>query len=136
VKPIFKVLLILEVLVCFAPMAYVLLLGFVIVMMQLMSPFSLDSLTVVGPVLAGIAGLLALANVLLWLLKPPSSFLSRVWTWIFMLLGLLPILPYALLPVDSIGWRVAGLMPLLCTGHLIYLARGFLLVGQSPSQVA
>ena len=131
-----RTLIVVEVMICFGPMSLVLLLGLVIAPMQLQFLFTLEgegrlgSLILLASVGAGMAGLVALTNVLLWILGPSSTFLGRRWTWLGILLGILPISMYAFGPVDSIGWRVAGVLPLVCTLHLSYLARAFLFSGQ------
>jgi len=135
VKLITKVLLAVEVFACFAPMAILLLVGIAIAPMQLQFLFSSYSEARPGALLflvavgAGIAGMAALANVMLWLFSPPTKFLSRRWTLAGMVLGMLPVAFYAFGPVDSMSWRLAGLLPLACACHIAYLARDFLFSG-------
>ncbi|HEU5134597.1 MAG TPA: hypothetical protein VFU13_05575 [Steroidobacteraceae bacterium] len=136
-KPILKVLLAIEVLVCFGPLTIVLLLGLVIAPLQLAFLFSAHdearpgAALVLAAVAAGMAGMAALVNVLLWLFSPPSHFLGPRWTLAAMVLGMLPVAFYAFGPVDSVAWRLAGLLPLACTFHLAWLARGFLFSAKS-----
>jgi hypothetical protein len=133
-----KTLLLIEVAVCFAPALLVLALGVIMLPVQIWFLFTragedgtVGAIAVIALVAGGIAGTIALANVLLRILRPPSNFLARGWTLVGILAGAATLMPYALGPVDSVGWRLVGWMPLLCTFHLIYLSRGFLFTNEA-----
>lgn len=130
---------IIEVLVCFVPLAALLCLGL------LFAPFALlDMLKgrVAGTmnlaaVICGIAGLIALVQVLKWLFGRQANLLGRWWTLALMLLGLLPFLLIfgdALFDADGVFFdgeplwymNVAWATPILVTAHLAYLARQYL----------
>jgi hypothetical protein len=81
--------------------------------------------TVIVLVTAGIAGIVALANLLLWILSPWSHFLGRGWTLLGAGAGGAALL-YVYGTADSGWWWLAGSMPLLCAAHLMYLGRAFL----------
>jgi len=129
-----KALLLIETLVCFAPALVLLVLGLIMLPVQiwfLLNRAGEDgtggALTVLALVIGGMAGVIALSNLMFWIATPRSSFLSRVWTLVGAVAGGAALWPYAFGPVDSAWWRLIGLMPLLCAVHLIYLGRDFLL---------
>lgn len=128
-----KAFLLVETVVCFAPALVLLALGLIMLPVQIW--FLLDragedgttgALTVLALVVGGMAGVMALANLMFWITASRSSFLSRGWTLAGAVAGGAALWPYAFGPVDSTWWRLVGLMPLLCTVHLIYLGRDFL----------
>jgi hypothetical protein len=132
-KPAFKTLLLLEVAVCFAPALLLFVLGLMMTPVQIWFLFTRignggtdGALMLICLVVGGLAGIIALTNVLLRILSPPSNFLGRGWTLLGAFAGGAALMPVAIGPVDSDWWRIVGWMPLLCTFHLIYLCRGFL----------
>jgi hypothetical protein len=131
-KPATKFLLQLETAVCFAPAAVLLLLGVIMLPSQIyfliVNPEddAIGALLLFALTIGGIAGLVALANLLWWIMNPSSSLFGRWWTLAGAAAGCAALLPYTIGPVDSHWWRLVGLMPLGCTAHLIYLGRDFL----------
>ena len=131
-KPATKFLLQLETAVCFAPAAVLLLIGVIALPSQIYFLFASsephlgDTLILIPWTIGGIAGLVALTNLLSWIMNPSSSFIGRWWTLAGAAAGCAALLPYTIGPVDSHWWRLVGLMPLVCTAHLIYLGRDFL----------
>jgi hypothetical protein len=129
-----KVLLLIEASVCFAPALLMLLLGIMMVPVQIWFLFTRagkeaganGAFEVIVLVAAGIAGVVALGNLLLSILNPRSHFLGRGWTLVGAIAGGAALLPFVYGPVDSGWWRLVGWMPLLCSAHLMYLGRGFL----------
>ena len=122
-----------EVLACFVPLTAYLFLGF------LFAPFALLEILegrfggwiYLAAVVCGVAGLIALVQVLSWLFGRQTYLLGRWWTLTLMLLGLLPVVagfsdtlfdgrrhPWYMMPV----WAA----PILVTAHLAYLARQYL----------
>ena len=131
-----KTLLVIEVAVCFAPALLILALGLMMVPVQVWFLFTRagedgtsGALAVIAMVMGGIAGVIAVANLLLRILIPQSNLLGRGWTFVGALAGAAALTPYTLGPVDSGWWRLVGWMPLLCALHLIYLCRRFLFPG-------
>jgi hypothetical protein len=125
-----------EVLVCFVPLVGMLFLGF------LFAPFAVlemlkgrfQSVLYLLAVVCGVAGLIALVQVLKWLFGHQADRLGRRWTLALMLLGLLPI---AVIFVDAVeavvfdresAWYtlLVPAVPVLVTAHLAYLAREYL----------
>jgi hypothetical protein len=140
-KPAFKILLLLEVAVCFAPALLVLMLGVMMTPVQVWYLFTgeagmVSTLMFICLVVGGLAGNIALTNVLLRILSPPSHFLGRGWTLLGIFAGGAALLPLAVGDVDSNWWRIVGWMPLLCTLHLIYLCRGFLFARRQTSRAS
>jgi hypothetical protein len=143
-KAAIKTLLMIEVAVCFAPASLILALGVMMVPTQIWFLFRDQGEDPVwGPlglivlVIGGIAGNIAVLNLLLRILSPPSHFLPRGWTLLGTLAGAAALTPYTFGPVDSGWWRLVGWMPLLCTLHLIYLGRRFMFgsdAGQNSSR--
>jgi hypothetical protein len=131
-KPATKFLLQLETAVCFAPAAVLLLLGVIALPSQIYFLFANPEEDIGGTLalsavtIGGIAGLVALTNLLSWIMNPSSSFIGRWWTLAGAVVGGAALLPYTIGPVDSHWWRLVGLMPLVCSVHLIYLGRDFL----------
>jgi hypothetical protein len=122
-----KFLILLEVAVCFLPTMLVLLFGLLIMPFQVrfLIEGELAALNAIVPVVMGVGGLLALFTVLRWLfLRPTKSFDRRI-TLVLMCLGAIPIVPYAVAG-DTVLWKLAGVLPLMCTAHLAYLARDYL----------
>jgi hypothetical protein len=114
-----KILLIAEVIVCFAPITLVLILGVIITPFQvgLMvagEPMALLTLLVVG---AGVPGLAALNAVVQWILRRRTDLLTPRVLRVLASLGVLAMLPFAT------TW--AGMLPLLCSAHLTCLARDY-----------
>ena len=128
-----KAFLLIESVVCFAPALVMLALGVIMVPVQiwfLLSRAGEDgtgaALTVLAWVAGGMGGVIALTNLMLWITTPRSIFIGRGWTLAGAVAGGAALWPYAFGPVDSSWWRLAGLLPLLCAVHFIYLGRGFL----------
>jgi hypothetical protein len=132
-KATVKTFLLIETAVCFIPALLLLALGLIMLPVQISFLFAragdagtTGALTVIALVAGGMAGVTALANVLVAILSPASSFLGRGWTLAGAVAGGAALLPYAVGPVDSAWWRLVGWMPLLCAVHVIYLGRAFL----------
>jgi hypothetical protein len=132
-----RVLVIAEVLVCFVPLAGLLLAGFLFapfaVLELLKGRFFQSTMSLVA-VVCGVAGLVALVQVLKWLFGSQAGRLGRRWTLALMVLGLLPV---AVIFVDAVQDVVTGrestwymipvwAAPILVTAHLAYLARHYL----------
>jgi hypothetical protein len=122
-----------EVLVCFVPFAAYLLLGFLFipfVVLDMLQGHFKNMMSVVL-VVCGVAGLIALVQVLKWLFGRQTDRLGRWWTLALMLLGLFPIaaglvgLVFARRPHP---WYMTAFWaaPILVTAHLAYLARQYL----------
>jgi hypothetical protein len=132
VRGTYKVLLLVEVLVCFAPMTSLWVMG------ALLTPFVVASSFLAGwsddafweaPALllgfvgCGFCGLVSLVHVLGKLLGRQRPVKRPATVLVGTALGVLPILPFLLIPGS---WKLAALAPLASTAHLIYLGRGML----------
>jgi hypothetical protein len=122
-----RILLVAEVIVCFAPITLVLVLGVIITPLQagLMvagEPMALLILLVVG---AGVGGLVALNAVVQWILRRPTDLMKPRVVRILASLGILALLPFAT------SW--VGILPLICSAHLMYLARAYVFAPADPS---
>jgi hypothetical protein len=134
-----KKLLLLEVAACFGPITGMWLLG------VLMAPFMLPdalkgefgALMTMFMVIAGTGGLVALCQVVKWFFQPEGR-MDRRWVLALMVIILLPLATVAI--GESVDqwtkmrtsrrtdwWPVVMFtMPVLCSAHLVYLARGYL----------
>jgi hypothetical protein len=136
-KPVAKALLMIETTVCFAPAGALLCVGLLMVPTQIYflitgpGEASLTGpLTVIALTAGGAAGVVALLNLLFWIVDRPSAFIGRYWTLAGAIAGGAALLPYTAGEVDSPWWRLVGWMPLVCSIHLIYLGRDFLFPGK------
>jgi hypothetical protein len=122
-----KSILLLEVAICFAPMTLVLLLGVIMVPLQVGFLFAgeFSGLSLIAIVAMGIAGLVALFNVVRWLLIRPSYSLNAKVVLLLMCLGCVPLVVISVVG-DTEVWRLLAALPLICTAHLTYLARDYL----------
>ena len=125
-----KVLLCVEVVVCFAPVVLMLLLGVLLVPIQFVAinhePLTWrDSATLLASVACGGIGLVTLSFTLgtIFFRRKPIAGAWLVCTGVA--LGALPIVPWVVYG-DTWLWRLFGLLPLLATAHILYLGRGLL----------
>lgn len=128
-KP-FKVLLLVEAMICFGPAAIFLPIGIVMVPMQIAELFRRpeywrDRLWFIGIVICGVAGLCALFFVLakLWddkRIERPFPVLVATAMGVAGLVSSTGGIP------DSVGWTVVLTLPLLATAHILFLARNLL----------
>ena len=122
-----------EVLVCFVPLAGMLFLGFLFapfVVLDMLKGHFGGVMNLVAEV-CGVAGLIALVQVLKWLFGRQTYLLGRWWTLALMIVGLLPVTAAfsdALLDGRSRYWYMVPVWaaPILVTAHLAYLARQYL----------
>jgi hypothetical protein len=104
-----KVLLVLELLVCFAPAVVLLILGLIIIPASFAMEPRLENLHGPAMLVGGLCGVIGISVVL-----------------IFAALGLASLLPLVVGSVDSFRWRLFGLLPILAGLHVMYLARSLL----------
>jgi hypothetical protein len=128
-RPLTKVLVCVEVVVCFAPLLPVLLMGALLIPMQFVflshEPLLWrGSASLMASVACGAIGLVTLLFVLGKLLFGGTAIRSPWVIFIGVALGMLPIVPMA---VSGDGWwRLFGALPLVASAHLLFLARGML----------
>ncbi len=131
-----KALLIIEVAICFLPATLILLMGVLVAPLQLLLLFQgvWQALFTLVPVACGLAGLVALVSVIRRIFGRTEATLKPKIALALIVLGLLPVLPYLFFG-DTIWWQIAvGYLPLLCSIHLVYLARGYLFSGRIGQQ--
>ena len=136
-----KVALLLEAVVCFAPITVWLTIGVLMVPAQVYFAMSGQTEHLAGPiqvvlaVLAGICGLIAMISALSWILFRSKSILNPKIALTFMCLGITGVLAIVFFD-DSVVWRAVVALPLACTLHIAYLAReylfGFLMTPSRP----
>jgi hypothetical protein len=125
-----KLLLCIEIVVCFAPVLLLLLLGVLMVPFQIVAVNHEPLLwrgpaTLIASVVCGGIGLLTLLFVLgkLFVGRKPVGSPWLICTGVA--LGALPIVPIAIFG-DTWGWKFAGALPLAASAHCLFLARGLL----------
>jgi hypothetical protein len=125
-----KSLLCLEIVVCFAPVVLVLLLGVLLVPIQFVAinhePLLWrGSATLLASVACGGIGLVTLFFMVGSIFFRRKSIASPWLICTGVALGALPIVPMAVYG-DPWGWRVVGILPLVATAHILYLGRRIL----------
>lgn len=123
-----RLLLIVEVLVCFAPAGAMLLIGAFMLPFQvsflLKDPLSWEGpLTVICSVIGGLAGSGALLYVLYRLFHDDRPIERPIPVLIGMALGIAPLIPWT--GADG-ALRLVALLPLICSAHIIFLSRRLL----------
>jgi hypothetical protein len=122
-----RVLLTVEVIVCFAPMLLLLVVGALLIPMQIVG-IGYEPLiwrgpaTLIGSVVCGVIGLWALLLVLSNLFLGRNSINRPGFICTGIAVGALPIVPIALFG-DSSPWRFVGALPLAATAHILFLGR-------------
>ncbi len=128
-RPATKVLLTIEVVICFAPVALMLLLGLVVAPVQIVQavddPLNWRSaISIIGEVACGVIGLATLVLVLGKLFLGRTTINNPMLVCIGAALGALPLLPAFGAGVGAL--RLAGLLPLAVSAHILFLARRML----------
>ena len=125
-RSIAKVGLIVEVVVCFGPIAFVFL-SFCIVAIANLDQFrGWQSLDVVGLVVCGTIGLVTLVFLLCKLLFGSETVERPALAWTGAALGTIAVIVY-LVSVPR-GWKVNGWLALAATAHILYISRRMLSV--------
>jgi len=128
-----KALVVIEVFVCFSPALVLLFLGIMVIPNSFIAHpdvQNLGTLVTVAGGLCGLVGALMLANLVVS--GTPSRSTTRG-ILVLAAIGAASLLPIVVGAVDSFRWRLIGLLPILASLHLIYLARTHLFGYQAPS---
>ena len=121
-----KVLLILELFVCFAPAVVLLFLGLLIIPVSFLMEPRLETLDGPAMVIGGLCGMVGISVVVSALMSGTKPRLSTPVVLVLAAMGFVSLLPLAIGSVDSFRWRVFGWLPILAGLHVIYLARSLL----------
>jgi hypothetical protein len=121
-----KVLLVLELFVCFSPAVVLLLLGLIFLPMSFVMAPRLENLDGLAMVVGGLCGVVGIAVIVAALMSGKSPRLPTRFVLVLAGLGGASLLPLVVGSVDSFGWRLLGLLPILAGVHVIYLARSLL----------
>jgi hypothetical protein len=129
VRPSLRVLLAVEVLVCFGPMTVMLLLGALLIPIQIAAllhePLLWDGpVQVIGSVLCGCIGLVSLIVLLRTLFGDSRPIRRPALVLVGAAIGAIPLLDVVTSPI--VVWRVVGAMPLLSAAHIIFMSRRML----------
>jgi hypothetical protein len=121
-----KVLLVLELLVCFAPAVVLLILGLIIIPASFAMEPRLENLHGPAMLVGGLCGVIGISFVVAALMSGKEPRLASPVVLILAALGLASLLPLVVGSVDSFRWRLFGLLPILAGLHVMYLARSLL----------
>ncbi len=133
----------LEVAVCFIPALLILLYGVLsipILFVVAITSGKTAAIWSLGAVLTGIAGLIGLVQLLVWLFGAASTVPDHKVTLLLVCIGVMTVAGlsiYALRsPLYELPEQVILILPLLSTLHLGYIARDFLVKGASQSPLS
>ncbi|WP_036127941.1 hypothetical protein [Marinobacter nitratireducens] len=128
-KPVLKILLLAEVVICFGPAFIILLMGLVVI------PVALESLVnghmagvyLLAMLLGGWLGMAALISLVIKILEPDSRTLSPRKILLFMSFGILAVSGFLVMAGEGGGsWQLGiASLPLAASVHLIYLGRNY-----------
>jgi hypothetical protein len=121
-----KILLILELFVCFAPALVLLFFGLVFIPVSFLMDPRLENLDGPAMIVGGVAGVIGISIVVASLLSATRPKVSTPIALVLAALGCASLLPLAIGSVDSFRWRLFGWLPILAGLHVIYLARSLL----------
>ncbi len=124
-----KLVLVLEVVICFVPMAVLLLLGLLLTPLQFIAlerePLLWQGpVYLVGSVVFGSFGLATMAYVLWKLLRGADAIATPELVVLGAVIGVIPIVPMAIF-AEPWGWKVTAILPLVVSAHVLFLARRF-----------
>jgi hypothetical protein len=135
-----RIVLVAEVAVCFAPALALLLVGILLLpiwMLALVSDLAgavedshvWATLRDIAMVLGGLAGCVAMCDVLAIILGNQKVVLIAKWRIFFVVTGILSLFPLSISAIfsHSPGWRIAMALPVFATLHILVLAREHLL---------
>jgi hypothetical protein len=129
-----KVLLVLELFVCFAPAVVMLLLGLIFLPVSFAMAPRLENLDGLAMVVGGVFGIIGIFVVVAALMSDKKPQLSTRVILILVAMGFASLLPLVIGSVDSFRWRLIGLLPIVAGVHVIYLARPLLFTAPPPTQ--
>jgi hypothetical protein len=121
-----KVLLVIELFVCFAPATLLLFFGLLFLPVSFVINPQLGNLDALAMVVGGLCGIVGIVVVVAALLSDKRPRLSTATILVLAALGVASLLPLVVGSVDSLSWRLLGLLPILAGAHVIYLARSLL----------
>ena len=124
-----KVLLVLELFVCFAPAVVMLILGLIFVPVSFVMDPRFGNLDGLAMIVGGLSGTVGISVVVAALMSGKRPRLSTRVILVLAAMGFASLLPLVIGSVDSFRWRVFGLLPIAAGVHVIYLARSLLFTG-------
>jgi len=129
----FKVLLILELIVCFGPVVALLVLGLLIIPVAFVMDPRASNLDAVAMIVGGLCGLVGVFAVVRTLMSGKRSRISTPVIIVLAAFGFASLIPIVVGSVHSQWWRLIGLLPILASLHMIYLARAQLFSSRSAN---
>ncbi len=126
-KPLFRFLILLEVVLCFGPATIMLAFSFIFVpaIFFSRSPFELKALLYLLPTIGGCLGLTALICLVLHLFNPTQGYITPAKMRLFILTGITAIIVTCILLGTNEYGLVFYLLPVVATIHLVYLGRAY-----------
>ena len=126
-KPLFRFLILLEVILCFGPATIMLAMSFIFIPAIFFSPapFEPEAMFYLLPTIGGCLGLTALICLVLHLFNQTQGYITPAKMRLFIMCGVgAIILTCILLGTNEYG-LVFYLLPVLATVHLVYLGRAY-----------
>jgi len=126
-KSAYRILILLEVVLCFGPATLMLALGILFIPATIFGFSSVEaqSILLLLPIIGGALGLVALICIVLHLFNPTQCYIKPPKMRVFILCGLAAIIySFLMLGSNRYGW-VFYLLPVLATIHLTYLGRAY-----------
>lgn len=126
-KPLFRFLILFEVILCFGPATIMLAMSFIFVPAIFFSPtpFEPEAMFYLLPTIGGCLGLTALICLVLHLFNPTQVYIAPAKMRLFIMSGIAAIiLTCTLLSSNECG-LIFYLLPILATVHVVYLGRTY-----------
>ncbi|WP_447528444.1 hypothetical protein [Vreelandella sp. TE19] len=128
-KPPLKILLLMEVIICFGPALLILVMGFVVI------PVAFQSLVdghatgayILAMLIGGCFGMAALISLVVKILEPDLRTLLPRKILLFMSFGMLALIGFLIMAgKGGVSWQLGiASLPLVASIHLIYVGRGY-----------
>ncbi|NTS78474.1 hypothetical protein HR060_16645 [Catenovulum sp. SM1970] len=124
---IFKVLILVEALICFGPLLIFIGFGLIVIPFSVMRVLAgqFEVLFLVAIEIGGILGLVALICVFLHIFNPTQQYISPTKIRYFIVAGFLSLFTYACTVELNLGWYIYLLATILVCIHFLYLGRRY-----------
>lgn len=130
-SPLFRLLIIIETVVCFGPLSILLAMSLILVPVAFSEAFngSFWLLPALALPVFGFLGLFAIISLVLHILEPTKVFLKRPKLFLFTAVGIVALLSIIPLFDGAFYGYIMVFLPLLATMHLFYLSRAVWHIG-------
>ena len=128
-RPLQKILLLLEVVICFGPSFLILAMGLIVIPVAISSLIEgqFSGLYLLAMLLGGGFGMAALLSLVIKVMEPDSHVLSPAKIRVFMAMGVVAIVGFLFMVSEGgASWQMIALcLPILSSLHLLYLGRQY-----------